>query len=184
MQQPQPQIVSFRNPDDSWVGTPDLIYNAIYFGPTCDPMSPAAAVFRAGPDVGDRIAGARTHSTTTMTVVLEGSVQLDGRWMRLGDIQLAPAGLVHGDLVVGPDGATVFVMFAERAGMIPRFIDPGDQKNFDVMTLRDAEVVASGAGEPVFALLPRRDSYSSRRGIMVTDNAEAARLIAESADRW
>jgi len=162
-------IVSFTDPGDEWIACGEgLSCNAAFIGPM-DPSAPGFTIVRASRDVGDRIAGTRTHPTALLTVVLEGEMQLDGTWMAPGEIQLVPAGVPHGDIVIGPEGVVFATMFASRSGMIPQFIDPGDQDRFDQMLRADVEEVATGKTERPVAILPPRPTYTPRRGVKVTD---------------
>jgi hypothetical protein len=173
-----PYIVSFREVDEKWIHVAEgIACTSMYIGPANDLEAPAFEIVRCGPDVGDRIAGTRTHESSCFTVVIEGTVQLDGRWLRVGDIEVAPAGVAHGDLVVGPDGATFAIMYARRSGMIPSFTDPGDQERFDRDLRSGAAMVASGEAEIPVALLPARDTFTPRRGAGITDPDEVARLM-------
>lgn len=163
------KVVSLHASGSDWVTNGATEATALFFGEPKRPDSPVAVFTRAGRDVGDRIAGVRTHDTPVMNVVVAGTAQIDGRWLREGDIQVVEAGAAHGDLVVGPDGATVMSLFAQRSGLIPSFADPGDQAAFDD-TLRPAvEAAARGESEAPFALLPPRLEHAPRRGIKVLD---------------
>lgn len=171
-------IVRFENAheDAGWVRCGGLQFRSIFIGPPRDPKAPVGIVVRAGVDVGDRVASTRTYATATMTVVTEGAMQIDGRWMKPGDIHITPAGVPHGDLVVGPRGATVFILFAERSGLIPEFADPNDQRRFDTELRAAVEIIAHGFDEISAPIFPLRDDYSPRRGIKVLDLADVESL--------
>lgn len=162
---PTSRIISVNGDSGEWTAAGELEYSSLFIGPPHDPDSPVAIFIRAGRTVGDRVAGRRTHSTAELLTVLDGTVQLDGRWMSKGDIQLAAPGVTHGDLVFGPDGATVMMFFASRKGMLPRFEDPGDQERFNAEVLPRASAVAEGRDEGDVPLLPSRPTYQPRRGI-------------------
>ena len=163
------KFVSLRESGSDWVANGLTEATVLFFGESKNPDSPAAVFTRAGRDVGDRLAGLRSHDTAVMNVIVEGTAQIDGRWLRQGDIQVIQAGAAHGDVVVGPDGATVMSLFAQRAGLVPTFADPGDHAAFDA-TLRPAvESAARGESEVPFALLPERLEHTPRRGIKVLD---------------
>jgi hypothetical protein len=173
-----PYVVSFGEVGSDWIEIADgLFCNTMFIGKDNDPDSPAFEIVKAGRDVGDRIAGLRTHSSACFAVVVEGTVQLDGRWLGVGDIEVVPPGVPHGDTVVGPDGAVFTIMFGQRSGMVPAFVDAGDQKRFDQLYRADVEAVASGKTEKTVALLPARDTYTPRRGVGITDPDEVARLM-------
>lgn len=163
------KVVSFQETGPDWVTCGSTAATALYFGERLTSTSPVAVFVRAGRDVGDRIAGLRTHATPVMNVIVAGSAQLDGRWLKQGDIQVVQAGAAHGDIVIGPDGATIMSIFAQRSGLIPTFADREDQAGFD-STLRPAvESAARGDTEAPFAMLPPRLGHTPRRGIKVLD---------------
>lgn len=162
---PSSRIISVNSDSSDWTISGGLEYSSLYIGQPLDPDSPVAIFVRAGREVGDRVAGRRVHSTAELFTVLEGTVQLDGRWLSKGQIQLAAPGVPHGDLVFGPDGATVMMFFASRRGLIPRFEDAGDQERFDSSALASARSVAEGRQEIDVALLPERPTFTARRGI-------------------
>jgi hypothetical protein len=171
------EVVSFTEIGDQWIDVGGgIAETVIYTGDRDDPDAPAFLIVRAGRDVGDRISGARTHDTPCMTVVIDGTVQLDGQWLGPGGIELAPAGVVHGDLVVGPEGAVFGVLFGARSGLVARFVDSGDQRRYDTEAGRDVERVAAGEAELPLRLLLPKDDYRPRRGVVVTDPAELTRV--------
>lgn len=177
-------VVRFDSSDSTpdWVTHGAMRYRCLFIGGEGDPAAPIGVVVRAGEDVGDRISSTRTHSTAAMTVVIDGTIQYDGRWMKPGDIHIGPADAAHGDLVVGPCGATFFILFAQRSGLVPRFADADDQLRFDA-ELRDAvERVAKGVAETSVAIFPLRTDYSKRRGIKVLDSTEVAALKRTRSD--
>jgi hypothetical protein len=180
----RPHIVSFAEVDETWLHVTDgLACTSMFIGPTNDPSAPSFEIVKADQEVGDKIAGSRTHGSPCLVIVIEGTIQFDGRWMAVGDLALVPPGVAHGDTVVGPIGAVFAIMFAQRSGMIPQFVDPGDQTRFDTIYRPDVEAVASGAAEQPVVLLPHRDTYTPRRGAAITDPEEVARLMAASSRR-
>ena len=174
-----PYVVSFSEVDKDWIKVADDIFcNTMFIGANNDPDCPAFEIVKAGRDVGDRIAGLRSHSSACFVVVVEGTVQLDGRWLGVGDIEVVPPEVTHGDTLVGPEGAVFTTMFGQRSGMVPAFVDAGDQERFDYLYRAGVEAVASGKAEKPVALVPARDIYTPRRGVGITDPEEVARLIA------
>jgi hypothetical protein len=175
------RIVTTSGESGNWVDAGSLRFDSLYIGKPNDPASPVGVFVIASPTTGDRVAGLRTHDTEVLIAVIRGSIQLDGAWMGQGDLQFAAKGVPHGDLVIGPEGATFMIFFAQRQGMIPTFVDDEDQANFD-RDLKDAvEEVAHGKSEASVALLAPRKTHRSRRGVKVTNFEEAA-LVAESPD--
>jgi hypothetical protein len=170
------RIVSASGESGNWVDCGSLRFDELYIGAPQDPASPVAVFVIASPKTGDRVAGLRTHDTQVLIAVIRGTIQLDGAWLKPGDLQFAAKGAPHGDLVVGPDGATFMMFFAERQGLIPSFVDREDQTNFDRDLRSAVEEVAQGKSEASFPLLAPRESYRPRRGIKVTSMSEARRL--------
>src|SRR5690348_5364749 len=111
------EITKFNDPDDSWVHTGGLWTRCVFIGPKEKPDSPVGMAIRADRDVGDRVAGKRSFNTTTVTTILTGTVMHDGRWMKPGEMYVAPPNDMNGDLLFGPEGAVLFIMFNKRAGM-------------------------------------------------------------------
>jgi hypothetical protein len=161
--------LSLRPGSDGWIETHGLAFKVLCFGESHSKDAPIAVFVRADESVGDRIAGRRTHETAVFTTVIDGSLELDGRWCKPGDFQLAAAGAPHGDVVIGPDGATYMMLFGRRSGLIPSFLDPEDQRAFDVTLRGPIERLASGQDESAAALLPPRNHHTPRRGIKVTN---------------
>src|SRR3546814_7692381 len=87
--------------------------------------------------VADYVAGKRSFGTTTMTVVLRGNVMHDGRWMSQGDMYMSPPDEMNGDLVFGPDGAVLFILFDKRSGILPKFPSKKEKANFDRLFRQD-----------------------------------------------
>jgi hypothetical protein len=168
------KIVSMHGDEAGWVGNGEIRFNALYFGAGERAIAPVAVFMKAGPNVGDHIAGLRTHPTPVVQTVIDGAAQLDGRWCAVGDMQVVDAGVGHGDLVVGPQGVTLMTMFAERSGLVPAFADPEDQTRYDTTCRGDVEAVASGAAQNSFVFLPPRPDYTPRRGIKIVDPAITA----------
>jgi hypothetical protein len=141
-------------------------------GPKNSPDSPVGIAIKADRDLGDHVGGKRSFDTTTMTVVLAGTVMHDGRWMSKGDFYVAPPGDVNGDLVFGPEGGVIFMMFDNRSGMVPKFADAKDQANFDRQS------------ETSVAILPLRDEYTKGRAITHRTVEEVAQYRAETGTEW
>src|SRR3546814_12295930 len=100
-----------------------------------------------------------------MMVVLSGNVRHDDRWLSAGDFYVSPPNEVAGDLVFGSEGATIFFMFDNRAGMIPTFANEADQDTIDDDLRKGVEAVASGQGEKTVALQPLRPEYNKGRAL-------------------
>lgn len=168
---PGTRIVTIHN-DTNWVGDGGIRFDALFFGRHNDPESPVAVFLKADRNVADRIAGERIHDTPVLLAVVAGTAQIDGQWFIPGEMQIVRAGVPHGDLVVGPEGATLLMLFAKRTGLPPQFSDPDDQERFEL--LRSAvDGVAAGIEERPFVLLPPRPTHRPRRGIGIAQRAEA-----------
>lgn len=174
---PGARVVSVHD-DVGWVGEGGIYFDALYFGEPRHPDSPVGVFLKAGRDVADRIAGQRVHSTPVLIAVITGSAEIDGRWFLPGEMQVVRAGVPHGDLVVGPEGVTLLILFAQRSGLVPQFSDPEDQERFGPLK-PVVEAVASGAEEGPLILLPGRPTHRARRGIKVTDAADADARMAD-----
>jgi hypothetical protein len=53
------------------------------------------------------------HGTDYVMIVLEGSVQVSGKWLHKGDVRIVSAGAGYGPLISGPDGVKELVIFRE-----------------------------------------------------------------------
>lgn len=174
---PGTRIVTIHD-DANWVGDGGIRFGALFFGRHADPGSPVAVFLKADRNVADRIAGERVHGTPVMLAVVAGSAQIDGQWLLPGEMQVVRQGISHGDLVVGPEGVTLLMLFAKRSGLVPRFVDSGDQERFE--PLRSAvEAAGTGVDERPFVLLPARPTHRPRRGIRIAQRAEAEARIDE-----
>ena len=56
---------------------------------------------------------AHTHPCDYSEIILEGTQQVSGKWLDVGDIRVGLANRVYGPLIAGPDGVTVLVIFAD-----------------------------------------------------------------------
>lgn len=162
----QIEIVKFDQIDTSWAQLGEVWTRCIFIGPANSPNSPVGLAIKAGPDVGDLIAGKRSFATTTVMTVLSGTVMHDGRWMSKGEMYVSPPNEINGDLLFGPKGGMIFLMFDKRAGMVPTFIDEADQANFDKVLRRDVEDVAAGRCEKSVSILPLRTKPTPGRAIV------------------
>jgi hypothetical protein len=172
---PGARIVSVHD-DAHWVGEEGIRFDALYFGNSHDPASPVAIFLKGDRDVADRIAGERVHHTSVLLAVISGSAEIDGRWFLPGEMQVVQAGVPHGDLVVGPEGVTLLLLFAQRSGLLPKFSDPQDQERFELLR-PVVEAAASGTAERPIVLLPARPTHRPRRGIKFLD-AHSARVAS------
>jgi hypothetical protein len=69
-------------------------------------------VFKASFPPGCRIE-AHTHGCDYSEIVLEGTQQVSGKWLKAGDIRIGLANKAYGPLIAGPEGVTVLVIFAD-----------------------------------------------------------------------
>jgi hypothetical protein len=177
-------VARFNELDDTWVQTGGLWTRFVFIGEKNRPEAPVGVAIKADREIGDHVAGKRSFPTTTMTVVLSGTVMHDGRWMKTGDFYVAPPGDVNGDLLFGSEGAVIFMIFQNRSGIIPTFVDPGDQARFDEQLRADVEAVASGRVEKSVPLLPLRDHFTQRRAVVFRTLAEVEEYRARSGTDW
>lgn len=178
------EIAKFDELDHTWVQTGEIWTRCIFIGPENNPDSPVGIAIKAGRDVGDLVAGRRFFATTNVLTVLSGELQHDGRWMARGDIYSCPPGEMAGDFLFGPEGATIFIMFNKRAGIIPTFASPIDQANFDRDYREDVEAVASGRVERSVPILPLRTETTPGRAIVYHSVAEVAEYRAKMGSEW
>jgi hypothetical protein len=101
-----------------------------------------------------------------MLVVLSGTVMHDDRWLSAGDFYVSPPNEFSGNLMFGSQGATIFLMFDNRSGMVPTFEDERDQANFDRAFRKDVEAVAVGKAEVSVPILPLREDYTRGRAVV------------------
>src|SRR3546814_21125447 len=101
-----------------------------------------------------------------MTVVLRGNVMHDGRWMSHGDMYMSPPDEMNGDLVFGPAGAVLFILFDKRSGILPKFLSKKEQDNFDRLLRKDDEEIASGNSKRSGAIVLLRDEPTEVRRAM------------------
>lgn len=182
---PRPvEITKFDVPDESWVQTGNMWTKCSFMGAPNNPNGPVCVSIKAGRDVSDLIASKRAFGTTTMMVVLAGTVMHDGRWMSVGDIFVSPPHELNGDMLFGPEGAVVFFMFAKRSGMIPEFADKNDQENFDTKLRRDLEEVALGKAENTVPIFPTREEHVKGRAIVFDTIEDVEQYRAENPAAW
>ena len=177
-------IAKFNEIDDSWVQTGGLWTRYVFIGKKLSPDSPVGIAIKADREIGDRVAGKRSFNTTTMTVVLAGSVLHDEKWMLPGEFYVSPPGEVSGDLVFGMEGATIFIMFDNRSGIVPTFANPKDQANFDRDFRKDVEAVAAGEIEKSVPLLPLRDEYTKGRAVVFNTMEEVEEYRRKTGTEW
>lgn len=177
-------IAKFNEIDDSWVRTGGLWTRCVFIGKTNSPDSPVGIAIKADREIGDRVAGKRSFGTTTMMVVLSGNVMHDERWLAAGDFYVSPPNEVSGDLVFGSEGATIFIMFDNRSGMIPTFANEKDQANFDKDFRKDVEAVATGQGEKTVPILPLREDYTRGRAVVFKTVEEVAEYRRKTGTEW
>lgn len=177
-------IARFNEIDDSWVRTGGLWSRCIFIGKSHSPGSPVGIAIKADREIGDRVAGKRSFGTTTMMVVLSGTVMHDDRWMSAGDFYVSPPNEVSGNLVFGLEGATIFFMFDNRSGMVPTFGDERDQANFDRDFRKQVEAVASGKAEVTVPILPLREDYTRGRAIVFRTLEEVEAYRRHTGTEW
>jgi hypothetical protein len=173
------EFANFTEIDASWVQIGGTWTRCVYIGAHKDPNAPVGIVIKGDRDVGDYLAGKRSFNTATMMAVLAGTVLHDGRWMLPGEMYVAPPDDVNGDLLFGPEGGVIFILFNKRSGMIPKFVDSTDQANFDKLLRKDVEEVAAGKCEKSVAILPAREFFVKDRAIVYKTVAEVEKYKAQ-----
>jgi hypothetical protein len=178
------EIVKFDQTDANWAQLGEVWTRCIFIGPANNPNSPVGVAIKAGPDVGDLIAGKRSFGTTTVMTVLSGTVMHDGRWMSRGEMYASPPHEMNGDLLFGPSGGMIFLMFNKRSGIVPTFADKTDQEKFDSSLRTDVEAVAAGRLEKSIALLPLRTKPTPGRAIVFKTIEEVAEYRKATGTEW
>lgn len=178
------EIAKFNEMDGNWVHIKGLWTRCVFLGPKNSPDAPVGLAIRAERDVGDFVAGKRSFATPTVTTVMTGTVMHDGRWMAPGDIYVSPAHEMSGDLLFGPEGAVIFIMFNKRSGIIPKFEDATDQKNFDAMLRAEVEEVAAGRCEKSVSILPPRTTCTTGRAIKYNTIEEVSAYRKHFGSEW
>lgn len=178
------EIAKFDEMDDSWARAGGLWTRCVFLGPKNNPDAPIGIAIRADRDVGDLVAGRRSFATPTVMAVLCGTVMHDGRWMAPGDVYVSPADEMSGDLLFGPEGGVIFIMFNKRSGIVPRFEDETDQKNFDATMRAEVEDVAAGKCEKSVSILPPRTNCTPGRAIKYNTIAEVDAYRKQVGSEW
>jgi hypothetical protein len=77
------------------------------------PATPVAAVLRMPPGY---VLPRHAHSVVRFEVVVEGSLEVDGRVLRPGDVMVSEANEFYGPHTAGPDGCTTVEVFSSITG--------------------------------------------------------------------
>jgi hypothetical protein len=178
------RTAKFDELDETWVQTGGLSTRFVFIGPENHPNSPIGIAIKGDGNVADFVAGKRSFDTTTLMVVLGGTVMHDGKWLSLGDMYVSPPNEMSGDLVFGPDGGVIFIMFNKRSGIIPKFSDANDQANFDRLLRKDVEEIAAGKIEKSVPLLPLRDHSMVGRAIVYETVQAVEDYRAKTGTDW
>lgn len=107
--------------------------SVIVLGAATDSNVPAVGIIRCEAGAGDRLRGRHSHSADAINLVIEGSMYMDGTWLRPGQAKIVPAWSEYGDAMVGPDGVAFLEIFADVEGAMPHFVDPDDQQYFELV---------------------------------------------------
>lgn len=75
-----------------------------------DPHTPTVILSKFDP--GARV-GAHTHDTNYFEYIIEGEQTVGKTTFRKGDVRLVTGGTGYGPIVVGPEGCTVLIVFAD-----------------------------------------------------------------------
>jgi hypothetical protein len=103
-------------------GRPGGVIASLFSLVVGDPADPSAARFthaRMEPDGPPRLWHA--HDDWTVSIVLEGSIEVEGVQLTAGQLVLVEPGVPYGPLIPGPQGATVLEIFATAAATTTRW---------------------------------------------------------------
>ena len=87
-----------------------IVTSRFVLGDDDDPNAPV--VFRSWYPPNIEIAP-HTHAADYCEIVLEGSLRVTRRWFTAGDVRIVKGGTAYGPLVMGPEGCTALVIFAD-----------------------------------------------------------------------
>ena len=78
-----------------------------------DEHTPVAAVLRLPPG---GVLARHAHAVVRFEVVVQGSIEAEGRTLLPGDVMVSPAGEFYGPHVAGPEGCTTVEVFSSIRG--------------------------------------------------------------------
>jgi hypothetical protein len=121
-------ITSLRDVPLRWIALEGVEFAVLVLGEPDDAGAPVAVIVRApGAATGSALPPRHHHGTTSATLVLEGSIQIDGRDNQRGAMRVVPPGTVYGE-AVGPEGCTFLELFSDRTGVVPHYVDDDGQE--------------------------------------------------------
>lgn len=82
-------------------------------GDPADEHTPVAAVLRLPPG---GVLARHAHPVVRFEVVVQGSIEAEGRTLLPGDVMVSPAGEFYGPHVAGPEGCTTVEVFSSIRG--------------------------------------------------------------------
>jgi hypothetical protein len=109
-------------------------------GDEADPSRPVIMYIRMTPE---HYSPAHTHRTWAAVVIVEGSIKIGDRWLKAGDVMLAPPNVRYGPFEPGPSGVGLLEIPATPDGIEPVYSEE-DLQNPHVIRLM--EWVASRGG--------------------------------------
>lgn len=105
----------------------------LVLGAADDPDAPGVAIVSVAPGPGDRLRTRHVHHTDAINLVIDGSLYMDGEWLRPGQAKVVPAGTEYGDALEGPDGVTFLEIFAKWVEAMPTYTDPEDHAYYEAV---------------------------------------------------
>ena len=121
---------SMKDPDHNFAGRALNVRVAIIpVGAKGDQQAPLAAIVWVNAGPGDILRGRHTHPSDAINLVVEGSMYMDGVWLRPGQAKIVPAETNYGDAVT-PTGVLFLEIFADHAGGRPAYVDPDARAYF------------------------------------------------------
>ena len=65
---------------------------------------------------------AHFHKSDSVTVVIEGSIKISGRWFEPGSVRVQNAGQVYGPTLTGPEGFRGMLIFEKRSASADEYV--------------------------------------------------------------
>ena len=89
--------------------------NVLHFvlGDPDDEHTPVAAMLKLPPG---GVLARHSHPVVRFEVLVQGSIEVEGRTLLPGDVMVSPAGEFYGPHVAGPEGATTVEVFSSIKG--------------------------------------------------------------------
>ena len=111
---------------------------------------------------GNIVAPAHSHSTDTITVVIEGSLRVGKKWFGPGSFRIQERNSIYGPSLTGPDGLKCIVFMADRNGLPDQFAREEDRIAMAPMMAKLAEFARAGGSLPLPDFMTSGDYESAK----------------------